>query len=197
LISLTVPAFAVLGATSGAQASAAAVTTTPCSSAALSEPFAAWGDTNSYELLPGSNFAGSLAGWTLSGGAKVVAGGEPFVVNGTAGTASLDLPAGASVQSPSTCVDAAYPTFRFFARNDTAKSTLLVQVVYDLPSVGVVVVPVGVVAASSAWAPTSAMPTGAALPSALEGGTAGVELRFTELTGTSQIDDVFIDPRCK
>lgn len=33
-----------------------------------------------------------------------------------------------------------------------------------------------------------------ALPS-LSGGTAQVALRFTELTGSSQIDDVYVDPR--
>ena len=71
------------------------------------------------ELLqarPGGDFEGSLTGWTLRGGAKKVAGSEPFGATGSVGKYSMYLPAGASVQSPYTCVDSAYPMFRFFAK---------------------------------------------------------------------------------
>jgi hypothetical protein len=39
------------------------------------------------------------------------------------------------------------------------------------------------------------MRTGAVIPSALGGGSAQMALRFTALSGDSQIDDIFIDPR--
>ena len=38
------------------------------------------------------------------------------------------------------------------------------------------------------------MLTGSAVGGLLSNGTAPLALRFTELTGTSQIDDVFVDP---
>ena len=111
------------------------------------------------------------------------------------GASSLLLPQGASAQSPYTCVNAGYPTFRFVGRNNGLLSTLLVQVVYQVPLLGEVAAPVGVVALSGSWAPTPSMLTAAAVPGGLSGGTVPVALRFTALTGSSQIDDAFVDPR--
>jgi hypothetical protein len=55
---------------------------------------------------------------------------------------------------------------------------------------------VGTVALSTSWQPTLPMltqpPTGC-----LSGGTANAALRFTALSGESEIDDVFIDPRMR
>jgi hypothetical protein len=182
------------GGLSAAPAQAALIDTGACSNAALSQPFAQWGDTSSYELVAGGDFEGSLAGWTLGGGAQRVAGSEPYGATGSVGSYSLALPAGASAQSPYTCVDAAYPTFRFFARNDGLVSTVLVQVVYRT-LLGEIALPIGAVALSGEWEPTLPMLTGSIVTGALSGGTAKVALRFTALTGRSQIDDVFVDPR--
>jgi hypothetical protein len=177
-------------------ASTTSAGTATCPSAALSQPFAQWGDSSSYELVAGGSFEGSLSGWTLSGGAQKVAGSEPYGVTGTVGSFSLGLPAGASAQSPFTCVEAGYKTFRFFARNTGTASKILVQVVYQTP-IGLVSVPVGTVTSSSGWQPTPAMPTGAALAGLLMGGTAQMALRFNAVTGNSAIDDVFVDPRMR
>ena len=38
------------------------------------------------------------------------------------------------------------------------------------------------------------MATGSAIAGLLSNGVAPLSLRFTELSGTSQIDDVFVDP---
>jgi hypothetical protein len=51
-----------------------------------------------------------------------------------------------------------------------------------------------VVTLSDSWMPTIPMVTGSAVPGLLSGGTAPVGLRFTELTGSAQIDDVYVDP---
>jgi hypothetical protein len=184
----------VLAVICAAPAQAALISTGACSEASLSQPFAPWGDTSSYELVSGGDFEGSLSGWTLSGGAQRVSGSEPFAVTGALGAYSLALPAGASAQSPFTCVDAAYPTFRLFARDDGLASTLVAQVVYQT-ALGEVVLPLGAVALSGEWQPTLPMLTGSIVTGALSGGTAQVALRFTALTGHSQIDDVFVDPR--
>jgi hypothetical protein len=178
---------------STAAAQAALVNASACNESALSQPFLGWGDSSTYELVPGGDFEGSLAGWSLSGGAQRVAGSEPYGATGSLGSYSLDLPAGASAQSPYTCVDAAYPTFRFFARNDALLSNVVVQVVYRTP-LGTVSLPLGVAALSRTWQPTLPMLTGSVVIGALSGGTAQVALRFTALLGPSQIDDVFIDP---
>lgn len=181
---------------SAAPAGAALISTGACNEAPLTQPFARWGDSSAYELVPGGDFEGSLAGWTLSGGAARVAGSEPFAATGTAGSFSLSLPAGASAQSPFVCVNASYPTFRLFARNGGLLATVLVQVVYKTP-LGTVGLPLGTVALSGQWQPTAPMLTGSLVGALLSGGTAQAALRFTALTGSSRIDDVFVDPRMR
>ncbi len=178
-----------------ASAQAAVVSTSACDNATLTQPFLPWGDTASYKLVPGGSFENGTAGWTLSGGARAVSGSEPYGATGTAGSWSLYLPTGATAQSPYTCVDAAYPSLRFFARNNGLLSNVLVQVVYQAPLLGTVTIPVGTVTLSGGWQPTLSMLTASAVPGALTGGTAQVALRFTALLGASQIDDVFVDPR--
>jgi hypothetical protein len=176
-----------------APAQAALINTSACQESALSQPFLKWGDPSSYELISGGDFEGTLQGWSLSAGAQRVAGSEPYGATGSVGSYSLELPAGSSAQSPYTCVDAAYPTFRLFARNDALLASVVVQVVYRTP-LGTVALPLGVIALSGTWQPTLPMLTGSVVAGALSGGTADVALRFSALGGTSQIDDVFVDP---
>jgi hypothetical protein len=193
-ILLVVLAAFVVGLACTTSAQAALIETNACNEAALSQPFLRWGDSSSYELISGGDFEGSLAGWTLQGGATRATGSEPYAATGTRGSYALNLPAGSSAQSPFTCVDAAYPTFRFFAHNDSLLATVVVQVVYKT-ALGTLTLPLGAVALSGQWEPTLPMLTGSIVTGVLSGGTAEVSLRFTALTSTSQIDDVFVDPR--
>jgi hypothetical protein len=94
-------------------------------------------------------------------------------------------------------VNTSYPSLRFFARNLGALSTVLVSLVYKAPLLGLLPLPVGPVLLSTQWEPSLPMLTLAAVPSLLTGGTSQVALRFTALTGSSQIDDVFVDPRMR
>jgi hypothetical protein len=155
-----------------------------CNPSPLTQAFAPWGDTSSYELAPGGDF--ETSGWTLSNGAQVVAGSEPFAATGTLGASSLSLPAGGSAVSPSMCVNAAYPTLRFFI---AGTGTVLVQVVYNGKAI-----PTGLAFASGTWSPSPVLMTGGAIIGAFSGGTGQVSLRLTALTGHPQVDDVFIDP---
>jgi hypothetical protein len=180
-----------LGATS---AHAALIGTGACDASALSRPFSAWGDSNTYKLAPGGDFERTMSGWTLRGGGRVVPGGGPL--DGGEGH-SVALPPGGWAQTPKTCVNTSYPTFRFFLAGGSATTTLLVQAVYALPLLGDVPVPVGVVTLSPGWSPTLPMLTASTVPGLLSNGTAQVALRFTQLLGSSQIDDVYIDPRMR
>lgn len=194
---------AVLGALAlavlpAASAKAALLSTNACDTATLTQPFQPFGDSNDYKLVTGGTFEGSLSGWTLAGGARVVAGSEPFGASGSVGKSSMYLPAGASVQSPYTCVDAAYPMFRLFGRNNGLLSIVAVSIVYKEPLVGAVAIPVGTIALTGAWAPSAQMFTlsfvQGLVNGLLTGQTPQVALRFTAVTGSSQIDDVYIDP---
>jgi hypothetical protein len=175
-------------------AQAALISSGACNEAALSQPFLRWSDPSYYALLPGGNFEGSTSGWTLSGSAKKVAGSEPYAATGSLGAYSLSLPAGSSGQSPFTCVNASYPTFRFFARNEGLASIVLVQVLYKTP-LGTSSASLGTVALSGTWQPTLPMLTNSIVGGVLYGGAGQVALRFTAVTGASRIDDVFLDPR--
>jgi hypothetical protein len=174
-------------------AAASAIDLGKCDNAALSQPFTAWGDSEYYKLAPGGDFEGTLAGWSLRGGAEQVGGSESFDVTGNADSSSLSLRAGAVATSPTTCVTAAYPAFRFFTRTDMPGSTVAVSVVY-----GGLTIPVGVVTPTSDWQPTLPMLTLSAIPGLLRDGVANVSLRFTAVLGEVQVDDAYVDPsgRC-
>jgi hypothetical protein len=179
------------GAAAGLPAAARAnlVSLTACNSSSLSQPFLPWGDPSFYELAPGGDFEAAdyaVSPWTLTGGASLIPGSEPFAAGGTLGAQSLLLPAGAAAESPPTCVDAAYPTIRFFVGGTGA---VRVAVVSDG-----VVIPVGVAGARGHWHPSAVMLTGSAVEGVLAGGTAQISLEFTAVGGEPQIDDVFIDP---
>jgi hypothetical protein len=165
-----------------------------CNTSPLSQPFAAWGDLNAYELAPGGDFQNGAPGWKLSGGAKIVTGGDPFVATST--PMSLQLPAGATAQSPYTCVNVSYPLFRFFARNEGANSNIQVSILYNNLVLGIIPLNVGTVTTTSNWAPSPQLSTAALLGTLTSLGNADVSLRFTAAGGPAQLDDLYIDPRC-
>ncbi|HEY3830098.1 MAG TPA: hypothetical protein VGL57_12975 [Solirubrobacteraceae bacterium] len=179
-----------------ASAQAALLSTGACNEAALAQPFARWGDTNLYELVPQGDFESAPSQWTLSGGAYRASGSESYGATGSVGAYSLALPAGATAQSPYTCVNASYPTFRLFARSGVVLSTVAVAVVYKT-LLGTVALPLGLLVPGGNWQPTQPLLTGSVVAGLLSGGTAQAALRFTALTGSSEIDDVYIDPRMR
>jgi hypothetical protein len=188
-IALSVASTAVRTST----AHAGVINLNPCNAAPLSQPFAAWADPAWYELAPGGDFESSgwasSSGWALSGGAHRVPGSDPYAVTGSLGSWSLELPAGSSAQSPQTCVDAAYPSVRFFI---AGTGSVAVSVV-----VGNLEIPAGVAVAEWGWTPTPVMLTSSAVVAALSEGVAQVSLKIRALTGDPQVDDVYIDPWCR
>lgn len=173
---------------SNAQASAVRPTSSvglnTCKLSALSQPFARWLDFAHYELVPGGDFESQT--WTLTGGAAIVAGSEPYAATGTLGASSLSLPAASTARSPLTCVAATDASIRFFIAGNGSVSVSLVD--------GTAVLPAGVVVAGGGWAPTPVMLTSSPVLAASSGGTAQVSVTFTNLSGSPRIDDVFIDP---
>ncbi|MGA2010503.1 MAG: hypothetical protein ABSH51_08240 [Solirubrobacteraceae bacterium] len=155
-----------------------------CPQGTVSEPFAQWGDTSTYQLIPDGDFESS--GATFAGGAARVAGSEPYAATGVLGQWSVSLPAGGSVTSPSMCLDASEPTLRFFTQGS---GNVLVQIVDNGVSI-----PVGTVSAASRWQPSPVVVTGAPMLGPQSGGTAQVSVRLTALSGNPRVDDVFIDP---
>src|SRR5438128_8159279 len=99
---------------------------------ATSQPFMPWNDAAFYVPTPGGGFESGAAGWTLTGGAHVVTGNEPWMVGNAGDSHSLSLPAGSSATSPPMCIGLLSSKMRLFMQNTgAASSNLRVQVIYN------------------------------------------------------------------
>lgn len=159
-----------------------------------SQPFAAFGDVSSYCALPDNGLESGPAGWSLAGGAAIVAGNEPWYVSGY-GSHALDLPPGATATSPSVPVSLLDPYFRMFARSGGADGGLHVQILFrGLTGNLTGLLNLGTFAAGDYpdWAPTATVPSLLALPL----GTSSAQVRLTSSasSGDWQVDDIYVDP---
>jgi hypothetical protein len=154
--------------------------------------FARFADAADYNLAVDGGLERGGLGWTLSGGAAVVPGGDPFALGGINSTKALSLPAGSSALSAANCIAADTPTFRLLARNQGASSSRLrVEVVFG-PLGKKQSKAVGDITAGSAWAPTKVL----SLALNQAGSATTAQFRFTPLdsAGRWQVDTVYIDP---
>jgi hypothetical protein len=156
-----------------------------------SQPFARWGDYNSYVLVPGGSFEAGATGWKLNGGAKVVSGNESFYVHSSADRYSLYLPSGSSVTTPPMCFAAGDWHVRFFsAGSGTIRVKIVVKSLLGVLSV----LDGGSVSSGSTWKPS---PQVQLLLTNVCGllATDSISLRITPANTTGlRIDDVYLDP---
>jgi hypothetical protein len=170
-----------------------------CDAQPVSTPFAPWLDFGSYTPLGGGGFESAAAGWSLNGGASVVAGNESYQVAGAGDASSLAIPGGGSATSPTICVGIEHPVMRFFAKRTSGGtlglSTMRVDVLFE-SNLGIVnSLPIGIVTPSSNWQPTLPMTVIANLLPLLPGQHTPVAFRFTPMLGGDwAIDDVQVDP---
>lgn len=163
---------------------------------ASAQVFKRWLDPFQYVPAPGGH-AESEDGWTLTGGARIVAGNEPWKVGGADHARSLELPRGASATTGVMCVGLGHPTVRFFARrtSGTLLNTLLVEVQFEALGGLLKTLPIGLVVGGRQWQPTLPSVMVANLLPLLPGARTPVRFRFTPLGGaTWQVDDVYVDP---
>jgi hypothetical protein len=193
---------ALFAAAPAAQAATTAANPQNCiPKPALKQAFLPWADAGQYTLSPGGDLESTLGGWVLSGGARVVAGNEPFYVGRTADKASLSLPAGSSVVTAPICIDDTYPWFRLFARNTSNRmASLKVEVLYLDTSGKLRTRASGTYnAPTSTWAPTGTLKLPLTFDPTAAAGAAPVSFRFTPqgLDSSWQIDDVYVDPMAR
>jgi hypothetical protein len=187
----------VLAAAAPAHASSLSNPYACAPSPTLSQAFASWSDSAAYTPLAGGNFETGAAGWTLTGGAAVVAGNEPYNVGG-AGTHSLSLPAGASAVSAPICIDPTYPFYRLVARNTGTLSSALRMEVLFLDTHGNVksTKSLDYRATGANWSPSGAAPI-SVFTAKTTVSAAPIALRFTpqgSQNGRWQIVVVFVVP---
>jgi hypothetical protein len=155
-----------------------------------SRVFLPWNDQAYYMLSPGGSFEGGAPDWELSGSARLVAGNEPFYLRSPQDVKSLSIPAGSSATSPWMCFSVGNWHLRFVGRgvglvHVTVRVRGLLGVVSILDG--------GVILMTNSWQPSPRV----SLLLTNVGGLlkkGSISLRFTTVTGTAQIDDVYVDP---
>jgi hypothetical protein len=155
-----------------------------------SRVFRLWNDFAYYMLSPGGSFEAGAAEWALSGGASVVHGNEPFYLRSQQDRQSLSMPAGSSATSPWMCFSTGNWHFRFVGRGDgRVRVTVRVRGLLGVISI----LDGGTVWMNGSWHPSPRV----SLLLTNVGGlltTKAISLHFTTVTGTAQIDDVYVDP---
>jgi hypothetical protein len=200
-----VTALSVLGCTAivapAADAGLLSLLPGSCGSETYSQPFARWGDTSNYVLMPGGSFEAGSPSWVLAQGAKTAAGNETYYVRAAGDASSLALPAGGSATSLAACTSIYHPTMRFFLRNAGASSSeLKVEALYPGLLGGVQVAKLGALKGTAAWQPSPVMTLGLTnLLATLSLDRTTIAFRFTPLDGSGawSVDDVYLDPRMK
>jgi len=158
---------------------------------ATSTPFTTWSDYANYVFAPDGGFEAGASGWSLGGGARVVAGNESFYVHSKTDKVSLSLPAGATATSPPMCISLFSSKMRFVARGDSG-SKVKVQIIYrGLLSSLLGILDGGTYSTGGSWKPSPQIGMlGGLLPLL----TSSVSFRFTAVGGAVAIDDVYLDP---
>jgi hypothetical protein len=188
---------AALAITVTPKADAGLIGTGPASGCGTaSKVFAPWGDQANYLLVPGGGFEAGMPSWSLSGGAKVVAGNEPSFVRDARDSRSLYVPSGASALSPTVCFGLGDWHSRFFVRNvGSARGSLKVDVAVKSLLGLVSILDGGSISASGEWSPSPRVGlTLTNLTSLL--GVRAIAFRFRAVgSGAAfQVDDVYLDP---
>lgn len=158
------------------------------------QPFAPWGDNNSYFPFANNGFESGTSGWALSGAAFVGDGNEPFFVNGP-GSHSLQLGPRASAASPLVCTNILDPAWRMFIHSVGANGSLHAQIIfYGLTGnlTGALNVSDAAPGGYAAWAPGPRVDSLLALPLATR--YARLVLTSDASNGVWQVDDVYADP---
>ena len=158
--------------------------------------FAPWGDYNLYYPVPNGGLENGPGGWSLSGGAAVVSGNEPFYPTGNH---SLALPSGSSATSPVVCIGPRNLRIRMFGSDlGGADSGLHVRVLwYGLLNQLLGMSDYGTFAPGGGWAPTSTVSSagGFNLLLPLLGSTsARIQLVPSGSGSGWRIDDLLVDP---
>ena len=169
-----------------------------CDAEQFSTPFQRWGDGAGYTPVPGGSFEAGAKAWTLSGGARVVSGNEPFKVRSSSDSNSLYIPPGGVATSPSICVGLTEPTVRWFQKQSNSllglTGSMTVSVLTETSTGLVVETPVGAGLLGTSWSPSL---TGVILTNLLPllpNNKTAVAFRFRAVTGSWNVDDVYVDP---
>lgn len=155
--------------------------------------FAPWADASQYYFAPNGGFESGASGWSFTGGASVVAGNESYDVHASGDDQSALIPAGGSA-STTVCYGVLYPSIRFFVQSVGDQPATVDVSVQTKSLLGVVsTLDGGTFRVDGGWQPSPKLST---LLSALAAplGVKSMSLQITVLSGTAQVDDLYVDP---
>lgn len=156
-----------------------------------SQPFSQFGDYRSYTFGSNGGLESGSTGWTLGGG-EIVSGNESFFVHSPADRHSLLLSPGDAALSPKLCMGTTSTVTRFFVRSDNGGRVRVQVVLRNLLGGVLGVLQVSDLSAGSSWSPGPAVLNLDSLLGLV--GVSSIQLKFTELSGTVQVDDIYVDP---
>lgn len=158
---------------------------------AASQPFAQFGDSRLYTFGTNGGLESGSTGWSLSG-AGIVKGNESYYVHSSGDRYSLALPAGSTAVTPQLCMGTTSTVVRFFDRSGNGGSVRVQIVLRNAVGAVLGVLDWTTISGSSAWQPSPSLLNLDSLLGLL--GVSSIQLKFTALSGTTQIDDVYVDP---
>ena len=178
--------------------------TAGCAFPDVSQPFRSFADTNPYFLAPGGNFEAGTSGWSLDGGAGLVAENESFYVGSTGDSNSLALPTrDAVVTTPTFCVTTDAPKFRMLIKNNGNKGYMDGQLAVYLNFTGAngKAQQVKIAALTSkkrGWTLSPQISFIQYISTPLKSGFANISftIKPNDDHGSWQIDDIYVDPYC-
>lgn len=157
----------------------------------ITKPFAQFGDYRNYTFGANGGLENGGSGWSLSGG-RVVSGNESYYVHSLSDRYSLSLGAGSSALTPKLCMGTTSTVMRFFVRSSDNGSVRVEVVLRGLLGQVLGIFQVSKLSPGASWQPGPAILNLDSLLGLL--GVSSVQLKFTTLSGSVQVDDIYVDP---
>jgi hypothetical protein len=157
-----------------------------------SQPFSQFGDYRYYTFGANGGLENGVSGWSVSGPARVVDGNESFYVHSDSDDSSLKLSGDSTALTPKLCMGTTSTVLRFFARSDDGGSVRVQVVLRNLAGNVLGVLQVSNLSPGTSWQPGPAILNLDSLLGLL--GVSSIQLKFTALSGSVQVDDVYVDP---
>ena len=165
-----------------------------CPAQSTAQRFLRWGDLGWYAPLPDGGFE-SGSGWTITGGAAVVDGNEPYFIGSPADAHSLTLPSDASAASTPVCLALGSPTLRLLVRNQgDATARLTVSAIVTDPLGVRRTVTLASLPSGAQWAPSPPIAVLVDAVTALGPQQVSFVVAPADAGGRWTIDDVYVDP---
>jgi hypothetical protein len=157
----------------------------------ITQPFAQFGDYNNYTFGANGGLEQGSTGWALSN-AAVVRGNESYYVHSSGDRYSLALRSGGSALSPNLCQGTTSKLIRFFVRSGDGGRVRVQVVLRNLLGQVLGVVQVADISPDASWEPGPSILNLDSLLGIV--GVSSIQLKFTTLSGSVQVDDIYVDP---